>query len=67
MRTLRVAVLASLAQIIDASNEYERVIIEHEALHGLLDQLGGEEAGVIELEFDAGYKVEFDLEAPVDS
>lgn len=36
-------VLASLAQIIDASNEYERVVAEHEALHGLLDQIKGGE------------------------
>jgi hypothetical protein len=32
-------VLIGLAQIIDASNEYERVVTEHEALHGLLDQI----------------------------
>ena len=36
-------VVTSLAQVIDGSNEYERVIAEHEALHGLLDQLGGGE------------------------
>jgi hypothetical protein len=36
-------VLASLAQIIDASNEYSRVIAEHEALHGLLGQIEGGE------------------------
>ncbi|HEY5709508.1 MAG TPA: hypothetical protein VIS51_08945 [Solirubrobacterales bacterium] len=34
-------VVGTLAQIIDASNEYERVVAEHEALHGLLGQLGG--------------------------
>lgn len=33
-------VVRDLAQIIDQDNEYERVIAEHEALHGLLDQLG---------------------------
>ncbi|HWM54716.1 MAG TPA: hypothetical protein VNO20_04935 [Solirubrobacterales bacterium] len=33
------AVLRDLAQIIDADNEYERVIAEHQALHGLLGQL----------------------------
>lgn len=33
------AVLRDLAQVIDADNEYERVIAEHEALHGLLGQL----------------------------
>jgi len=36
-------VLGDLAGIIDSSNEYSRVIAEHEALHGLLDQLGGGE------------------------
>lgn len=36
-------VVASLAQIIDSSNEYERVVAEHEALHGLLDQIEGGE------------------------
>jgi hypothetical protein len=34
-------VLGDLAKIIDDSNEYGRVIAEHGALHGLLDQLGG--------------------------
>jgi len=38
-------VVGTLAQIIDAGNEYERVVAEHEALHGLLDQIGGSEAG----------------------
>ena len=33
-------VLGDLAKVIDQDNEYERVIVEHEALHGLLDQLG---------------------------
>ncbi len=33
-------VLSDLAQIYDRENEYERVIVEHEALHGLLGQLG---------------------------
>jgi hypothetical protein len=37
-------VVGDLAKIIDGSNEYERVISEHEALHGLLGQLGGGEA-----------------------
>jgi hypothetical protein len=37
-------VLTTLAQVIDASNEYERVVAEHEALHRLLAQIrGGEE------------------------
>jgi hypothetical protein len=33
-------VLGDLAGIIDRSNEYRRVVCEHEALHGLLGQLG---------------------------
>ncbi len=37
-------VVGDLAKIIDGSNEYERVISEHKALHGLLDQLGGGES-----------------------
>ncbi len=37
-------VVGDLAQIIDSGNEYHRVITEHEALHGLLDQLGGGES-----------------------
>lgn len=37
------AVLADLAQVIDAGNEHSRVVCEHEALHGLLDQLTGGE------------------------
>jgi hypothetical protein len=32
-------VLGDLARVIDAENEYGRVIVEHEALHGLLGQL----------------------------
>jgi len=36
--------VASLAKVIDASNEYERVVAEHEALHGLLGKLGGGES-----------------------
>jgi hypothetical protein len=36
-------ILADLAQVIDAGNEYSRVLAEHEALHGLLDQLSGGE------------------------
>jgi hypothetical protein len=35
------AVLGDLAQIIDADNEYRRVVAEHEALHGLLGQIEG--------------------------
>jgi hypothetical protein len=35
------AVVADLAQIIDGSNEYSRVVAEHDALHGLLEQLTG--------------------------
>jgi hypothetical protein len=34
------AVLADLSTVIDAGNEYSRVVAEHEALHGLLAQLG---------------------------
>lgn len=36
-------VLGDLAGIIDRSNEYPRVVAEHEALHGLLDQIKGGE------------------------
>lgn len=36
-------VLGDLAGIIDRSNEYARVVAEHEALHGLLDQIRGGE------------------------
>ncbi len=36
-------VLGDLAGIIDSSNEYTRVVAEHEALHGLLDQIKGGE------------------------
>jgi hypothetical protein len=32
-------VLGDLVGIIDRSNEYRRVVAEHEALHGLLDQI----------------------------
>jgi hypothetical protein len=35
--------VGDLAQIIDDTNEYKRVIVEHEALHGLHVQLGGGE------------------------
>jgi hypothetical protein len=35
--------VADLARIIDSANEYSRVVAEHEALHGLLAQLGGGE------------------------
>jgi hypothetical protein len=35
--------LADLAGIVDGGNEYSRVVQEHEALHGLLAQLGGGE------------------------
>jgi hypothetical protein len=38
------AVLAELSTVIDAGNEYSRVVSEHEALHGLLDQLRGGES-----------------------
>lgn len=34
-------VLGDLASIIDADNEYGRVVAEHEALHGLLGQIEG--------------------------
>ena len=33
--------LSDLAGIVDRANEYGRVVEEHEALHGLLTQLGG--------------------------
>lgn len=36
-------VLGDLAGIIDSSNEYTRVVAEHEALRGLLDQIKGGE------------------------
>jgi hypothetical protein len=35
--------VADLAGIVDQANEYSRVVGEHEALHGLLAQLGGGE------------------------
>jgi hypothetical protein len=35
--------VADLAGIVDRANEYSRVVEEHEALHGLLAQLGGGE------------------------
>lgn len=35
--------LSDLAGIIDTGNEYSRVVAEHQALHGLLAQLGGGE------------------------
>jgi len=38
------AILADLATIIDQGNEYSRVVCEHEALHGLLDQITGRDA-----------------------
>jgi hypothetical protein len=34
-------VVGDLAGVIDRGNEYRRVVAEHEALHGLLDQLKG--------------------------
>lgn len=37
-------VVGGLAGVIDQGNEYSRVVVEHEALHGLLDQLKGGEA-----------------------
>lgn len=37
------ALVADLATVIDGSNQYSRVVTEHEALHGLLDQLAGRE------------------------
>jgi hypothetical protein len=36
-------VVGDLSGIIDRGNEYKRVVAEHEALHGLLDQLKGGE------------------------
>ncbi len=35
--------VADLAEIVDQANEYSRVVEEHDALHGLLAQLGGGE------------------------
>ena len=37
-------VVGDLAGVIDRGNEYRRVVTEHEALHGLLDQLKGGES-----------------------
>jgi hypothetical protein len=37
-------VLADLAQLIDAGNEFSRAVSEHDALHGLLGQLTGGDA-----------------------
>jgi hypothetical protein len=37
-------VLGDLAGIIDRSNEYTRVVAEHEALYGLLDRVKGGES-----------------------
>ncbi len=37
-------VVGDLAKIIDGSNEYSRVVSEHEALQGLLGQLAGGDA-----------------------
>jgi hypothetical protein len=37
-------VVGDLAKIIDTSNEYERVVSEHEALHGLLGKIAGGKA-----------------------
>jgi hypothetical protein len=37
-------VVGDLAEIIDGSNEYSRVVAEHEALYGLHAQLGGGES-----------------------
>jgi hypothetical protein len=36
-------VVGDLAKMIDGSNEYSRVVSEHEALHGLLGQIKGGE------------------------
>lgn len=36
-------VVGDLAGVIDRGNEYKRVVAEHEALYGLLDQLKGGE------------------------
>jgi len=36
-------VVGDLAEVIDQGNEHERVVCEHEALHGLLAQIGGSE------------------------
>jgi len=38
------ALVADLATVIDGSNQYTRVVAEHDALHGLLDQLAGGES-----------------------
>jgi hypothetical protein len=34
-------VVAHVAEVIDWGNEYKRVVAEHAALHGLLDQIAG--------------------------
>jgi hypothetical protein len=39
-------VVRDLAEIYDRENEYERVVSEHEALHGLLDQISVGEGNV---------------------
>jgi hypothetical protein len=39
------AALRRLAESVDRENEYERVVFEHEAVAGLLGQLGGAVAG----------------------
>jgi hypothetical protein len=36
-------VVGDLAEVIDEGNEHKRVVCEHEALHGLLAQIGGNE------------------------
>jgi hypothetical protein len=36
-------VIGDLARVIDQGNEYERVVCEHKALHGLLAQICGSE------------------------
>jgi hypothetical protein len=38
-------VVTTLAQVIDTSNEYERVVAEHEALANLIEQIDGREVG----------------------
>ncbi len=42
-------VLRDLAEIYDRENEYERVIAEHEALHGLLGQLAEGESMFVDI------------------
>jgi len=37
--------VAHVAEVIDTANQYSRVVAEHGALHGLLDQIAGSPGG----------------------